>query len=75
LKEVQDLDLDRYSIVCAQYCAVTLSTSVSIQFYGRNYQHFFYEAGDQPSPLKKDFKQERLKDKAMATMVHLRNVF
>lgn len=39
-----------------------------------DYQHFFYEAADRPCHVKLDFKQDRLRDKAMANMVHLRNM-
>jgi hypothetical protein len=50
------------------------SQLISVNFDCSCYRLFFYEAGDQPSPLKKDFKQERLKDKAMANSVHLRKL-
>jgi hypothetical protein len=34
-----------------------------------------YERRDCPSALKKDMKQDRLKDKAAGIMIHLRNCF
>jgi hypothetical protein len=40
----------------------------------RQYRFLFYEQRDRPSLLKPDLKQERLKDKAMSNMVHLREV-
>jgi hypothetical protein len=45
---------------------------VDLRIFFRQYKFLFYEQSDRPSLLKQDLKQDRLKDKAMANMVHLR---
>jgi hypothetical protein len=69
------------SYIWGQYASLWMTWNVSyccnsfiVVYYFSEYQLFFYEARDKPSPVKKDFKQDRLKDKAMANSVHLRNV-